>query len=297
MLAYLQLLRLPTVFTAMADIFLGFLLTHGRFEPWPKFAALLAASSGLYLAGMVFNDVFDVKQDTLERPGRPIPSGRVSKTAAILLGLVLMTIGLVAAFTVGNWSGTVALLLIPAVLGYDMVLKRTPLGPLGMGTCRFLNVLLGASDISSPALSELIATAAFGCACGLGLYIVGVTWFARTEAKTSSRLQLLGSLIIVWCGIGALAAVAYRWGGAAPNPQIVYLILAMIAANVSFRALPAVADPDPERVQPLIPLMLLSYVMLCATMVFWHTGNGQYALLTACLVIPAMILKQFIPMT
>ncbi len=78
MRAYLQLVRLPAVFTAMADIVLGFVLANGALSPFPEFAALLCASSALYLAGMVFNDFFDRRIDAVERPKRPIPSGRVS---------------------------------------------------------------------------------------------------------------------------------------------------------------------------------------------------------------------------
>ncbi|HAH43432.1 MAG TPA: hypothetical protein DCM07_00995, partial [Planctomycetaceae bacterium] len=57
LLAYFQLMRLPAVFTAMSDIILGFLLTHGSFSPPISFALLLVASASLYLSGMVFNDV------------------------------------------------------------------------------------------------------------------------------------------------------------------------------------------------------------------------------------------------
>ena len=62
--AYLRLLRLPTVFTALADIFLGFLLTHSTFvsdetlKLHPSFLWLSAASAGIYLSGIVFNDFF-----------------------------------------------------------------------------------------------------------------------------------------------------------------------------------------------------------------------------------------------
>ena len=83
-LAYLRLLRLPTVFTALADIFLGFLLTHPTLttdegpNPLPSFLLLCAASAGLYLSGMVFNDYFDRLIDAEERPNRPIPSGAIS---------------------------------------------------------------------------------------------------------------------------------------------------------------------------------------------------------------------------
>ena len=296
MLAFLQLLRLPTVFTAMADILLGFLLTHDGIHSgnWPKFAGLLAASSGLYLAGMVFNDVFDVRQDARERPSRPIPSGRVSRQSAVLLGIGLMVAGVGAACTVGTSSLLVAAGLVPAILGYDAVLKRTPLGPLGMGTCRFLNVMLGASDIAEGA--NLWTNPQLLCAAGLGTYIVGVTWFARTEANFSSRWQLSGAMLVLLCGIGLLAGLVRQQTGAA-NPLIVLMMLAMFGTNVSLRAATAIADPTPQRVQPMIKLMLLSYVMLCATMIYWHTSDGRLALLAACLVVPALLLGKIIPMT
>src|SRR5580704_7689642 len=88
--AYLQLMRFPAVFTALADILLGFVLTHESFSPAGDLAALVGASSGLYLAGMVFNDWFDRDLDARERPGRPIPSGRISPRAAAVLASSLM---------------------------------------------------------------------------------------------------------------------------------------------------------------------------------------------------------------
>ncbi len=77
MRAILQLLRLPNVFTAVADIVMGYLVTHESAEPWPHFALLIGVSALLYLSGMVLNDYFDRRQDARERPQRPIPSGRV----------------------------------------------------------------------------------------------------------------------------------------------------------------------------------------------------------------------------
>lgn len=297
MLAYLQLLRLPTVFTAMADIFLGFLLTHEEIsvEDWPKFASLLAASSCLYLAGMVFNDVFDVKQDAIERPTRPIPSGRVSRKTAALIGGVLLILGAFAANVSPKSTLPVATCLMVAILAYDAYLKRTPLGPLGMGLCRFLNVMLGASLV--PIGTNFWTNPQLTCAIGLGTYIVGVTWFARTEAKQSSRLQLALAMLVLLGGIGTLAGLIATRPAESSNPIIAYLLLTMIAGNLTLRAASAIADPIPSKVQPMIKLMLLSYVMLCATMVYWHTGNGNLALATACLVIPAILLGKFIPMT
>jgi 4-hydroxybenzoate polyprenyltransferase len=166
-----------------------------------------------------------------------------------------------------------------------------------MGLCRFLNVMLGASDYAWQARVFFWGNPQLLCAVGLGTYILGVTWFARTEARQSSRLHLTGALLVSLLGIGVLAWLVNFRPSEVQNPTIVYLILAMIGTNVSVRALTAIADPTPERVQPMIKLMLLSYVMLCATMVYWHTGDGRLALITACLVIPALLLGKVIPMT
>src|SRR5438552_3330559 len=88
--AYLQLLRMPNLFTAMADIFMGFLIAHGSLEPWPRLLSVLLVSSAIYLAGMVLNDWFDLEVDRVERPSRPLPSGRIPAQHALVLGVVLL---------------------------------------------------------------------------------------------------------------------------------------------------------------------------------------------------------------
>ena len=62
-----------------------------------------------------------------------------------------------------------------------------------MGACRFLNVMLGAAVIGSGRDVALFVWAPpqIYVATAIGLYVAGVTWFARTEEKTSSRLPLI----------------------------------------------------------------------------------------------------------
>lgn len=311
MLAYLQLIRLPTVFTAMADIILGYVLTHAYivgpngWEDPQKFFCLLLASCCLYMSGMVFNDVFDRKQDAEERPNRPIPSGRVSLRSAIVLGVVLMAIGLGAAASVTMISLQVAGLIVVAILAYDAVLKRTALGPLAMGSCRLLNVLLGASVQQHWIVTGLLVRPQLLAAIGLGVYIVGVTVFARTEAKVSSRWQLILAQIIFNAGIGLLAVLMVSWPVWSWPPQgdgqFALGMLAVIAFTLNRRGINAITNPSPANVQVTIKLLLLSYVMLDATLIFWKMGDPIYrtphALATAALIIPAMVLSKFIPMT
>ncbi len=77
---WLQLIRLPNVVTAAADSLAGWLLATGSLgEPW-RWLPLVVSSMVLYASGTMLNDVFDFEIDRLERPGRPLPSGRVPET-------------------------------------------------------------------------------------------------------------------------------------------------------------------------------------------------------------------------
>src|SRR5688500_5061733 len=134
---------------------MGFLFVRHSLEPLGAFACLAAASALLYTAGMVLNDVFDIDIDREERPERPLPSGAISLAVAGTFGFTLLALGVVLGWIAGlvlgadaaaPWrSGLVATLLAALVVLYDVWLKRTPLGPIGMGLCRFANVLLGMS--------------------------------------------------------------------------------------------------------------------------------------------------------
>ena len=82
-LAYLQLLRLPNVFTAWADVSMGYLLATGGHASWRVFdlvfVPLIICSSSLYLAGMVLNDVCDYAQDCRQRPlARCLQAGSIA---------------------------------------------------------------------------------------------------------------------------------------------------------------------------------------------------------------------------
>lgn len=294
LLAYLQLLRLPTVFTAMADIFLGFLLQHGELRPTGDFVLILGASSTIYLAGMVFNDVFDRHVDAGERPGRPIPSGRVSVRSAAGLGGALILAGLICAALVGLPSLVVAGILTACMFGYDAGLKKTPAGPLTMGACRFLNVMLGASAVASTAAVWTLPQ--LHVAVGLGVYIIGVTWFARHEAGISRRGPLLWAMLLVNFGLVILLGYIAAGAGQA-DETVVLFVLAVIMFTINRRLAAAIADPVPHKVQTAIKTMLLSLVMLDASLILFATGNASYALATAALVIPAIGLSRLIAMT
>ncbi len=160
-----------------------------------------------------------------------------------------------------------------------------------MGTCRFLNVMLGASQIffvwARPQI--LVATA-------LGIYIVGVTWFARTEAQVSRRSSLAAALAVVDLGLAGLIGFVFYWSGEARPAAAVVLMLPSIFM-IHARAIPALIDPVPSKVQPVIGTLLLSLVLLDAAIVYFKTGSPLYWLATAGLLIPSMLTRRWISMT
>lgn len=298
-LAYLQLLRLPNVFTALADVGMGFLVTHPQWavgDGW-RLGALLAASSSLYLAGMVLNDAFDREIDALERPERPLPSGRIAPATAWRLGWILWALGLVfagVATVLGHdWRpGVVGLALAAAVVLYDGLLKRTPFGPLGMGACRLLNVLLGMSLAAGPwgLFHGQVALA-------VGTYITGVTWFARSEATESRRGQLAAALLLILAGIALLLKVPERTNDAITllriEPVRWPMLLGALGLIIGYRCLRAVLEPTPRRVQTAVRQCLLSLVLLDAavTFVVWDTHGAVAVML---LLVPTVLLSRWV---
>lgn len=298
---YLQLMRFPAVFTAMADICLGFSLNHAWDEslskwPWLDFGLLLLASSCLYLAGMVLNDLFDRKVDAVERPQRPIPSGRVPARNAAVLGGMLMLAGLGAAGTVGLVAIAVAGALAVMILAYDVVLKKTPLGPVAMGGCRSLNILLGAAAVPSSYAFRATCAYHWPVAVAMGVYVAGLTWFARHETGTARQSRLLGPLVVINAGLAGLIGYVLTRTGAVGESSVA-LALAVVVLVLNRRVVSTILKPSPETMQATVKTLIMTLVVLDATLVFYKTGSSVAAMATIALLVPAMFLGRWIYVT
>lgn len=309
LLDLLRLLRAPNVFTAIADVAMGYLFVRGKFASIPEFAGLAFASCSMYLAGMVLNDVFDLEIDRVERPDRPLPSGRISFGFARGLGFGLLLVGVAAAWLVGfladdalaPWRpGAVATLLAAAILTYDGGLKKTLVSPVAMGLCRFLNVLLGMSLLPAAAgESETIRWATGGystpelvTAAGIGVYIAGVTIFAKSEAEESRRAPLVAGLAVMFAGIGLLATGPSLEGAKVVNP-LWLVILAMVSITLGRRCVAATANPEPMLVQRAVKISILSLIPLNAA-VCAARADSALAIGVALLLLPAFALGRWV---
>ena len=216
--AWLQLLRAPNLLTVPGDPLAGWLLAGGAAGPALAFA--VGAALCLYACGLITNDLADRKTDRRERPQRPLPSGQITPAAAWLAAGALAALALALSAAAGGRALALAGMLLLALLLYNFALKASlALGPVTMGLCRGLNLLLGAAA-SSVAWVDLPAARAwrlFGAAALLTLYITGVSALARREAQTG-RAALIGQLLRGLLAVQAafcLSAGAGWFGGLA----------------------------------------------------------------------------------
>jgi 4-hydroxybenzoate polyprenyltransferase len=297
--AWLQLLRLPNVFTAAADVTMGFLVTQRGLEPQLDFAMLVAASCLLYLSGMVLNDVFDAEVDARERPERPIPSGRIPLDVAAIVGWAMLatgvTLGCVVSLHANDWRpGVVVSLLAVIILLYDGKLKRSRFAPLLMGECRFLNVLLGMSLFLIPwGKSELLIAA------GVGVYIIGVTIFARTDAHVSQRSRLATGFVVLIGGIALLASVPLLTNERPPL-EIQWLgwiwLWVTLALIIARRCVLAILDPSPGRVQAAVRHCVQSIIVLDAVVCAGYVGS-YWGFVVLTFLIPTYLLTMWLNAT
>nr|WTB34791.1 UbiA family prenyltransferase [Streptomyces sp. NBC_00830] len=141
--AWAELLRVSALFTVPGDALAG-AAALGR-RPDRGTALAVGASLCLYEAGMALNDWADRDEDAIDRPHRPIPSGRITPGAALAAAGALTAAGLTLAARAGRPALTVATGLAATVWAYDLHLKHTQAGPAAMAAARALDLLLGAT--------------------------------------------------------------------------------------------------------------------------------------------------------
>jgi 4-hydroxybenzoate polyprenyltransferase len=300
-LPYARLLRLPNVFTAFADIGVGICATIALASPptdasfFVRAALLFVASGCLYLAGMVWNDYFDLDEDRRDRPFRPLASGKISLRTARWIGFGLLFIGLAAAGLSGlhddGWQPNGAILgglLVVAILAYDARIKRTSAGPFGMALCRFLNVLLALSLADTSTISWATR---LHLAATVSVYIIGVTWFARTEEKRSDP-QVLRVAAFVLLGALLLAlAVPVRVPAGTASPLFPYLLVAF-GFIIGIPVVRAIRQPSPLNVQAGVKRCILGLVGLDALLASVFVGPP--GLLLLLLLPPALWLGKWV---
>ena len=298
-----QLVRLPNTFTLFSDCLAAAILAGSYWQPLTVLLPMIAASLCAYWAGMILNDVVDVEEDRESRPNRPLAAGRISPVIAGHVATGMLMIGPIIVLgtttlhqTHPLWMGAAfasAVLLSLAVRSYNSPLKHSPLGPLLMGGCRLLNIWMIGSAFYATQGVETVPWTVIYFGLAIGLYIVGVTVYARREETHSSAAGLVVGLLLEAGGLGILAYLP-RWERAdfAFNTLAVDqgypLLIGLIAATVIHRGWRGVMHPVPRKVQLAVKHALLTLILLDASVVLMW-GGAWYGLAVVLLLLPALM--------
>jgi 4-hydroxybenzoate polyprenyltransferase len=293
LLPYLQMMRPANIVTAWADILVGcaivgFISISGLSWSSAQFAPLLwllLATTGLYGGGVVLNDVFDAELDRVERPERPIPSGRASINSGILLGASLLLLGVFAATQVSLISTQIACGVAITALVYDAIGKHRPVfGPLNMGLCRGGNWLLGMSLVP-----EILATH-WALAIFPIVYIAAITIMSRGEVEGGSRstsltaVAMIVGLAIAMVGLKQLPG--YSLVGFAPA-GLVWLMLVLPAF------VRACQTPSPEVIRLAVRSGVIGLIALDSAIAAGFSGWGYGAGVLGLLPLSRLLADRF----
>lgn len=128
-LAYLELSRPLNGIIAFITAWLGGVFaSRGNTENLLDVRLLLVSIAALFLlsAGNAINDFCDYSIDQINRPQRPLPSGRIQRLHALIFAIVLMVIGIWLGTLISSSAIVFAILVAVALIGYAFWLKRTP---------------------------------------------------------------------------------------------------------------------------------------------------------------------------
>lgn len=284
---WLELCRIPNVFTAMADPLAGALLVGAVAWDTPAILLVMLASACMYTGGIVLNDWNDYRRDLRERPERPLPSGRIRRLYALCLAAALLFLGPTLTYILGTEVNQVAVLLVLAIVTYDVLLKHTPIAPAVMAFCRGLNLLLGMMlvDTAESLVSTQMRVYLFFL---MWAYVLGVTLFARYEVEGRHRWLLLSGAGTAWAAILGAALLAYLFPGAASH-RVGLAWCSALMAFVGYRMIQALLTPTPQRVQLAVTTSVMGIILLDAAFVAF-TRDFLVSVPVALLLIPAVLI-------
>lgn len=234
-------------------------------------AWLVLGASLIYAGGCFLNDACDHAFDLQYRPERPIPCGTISITQAWVVGVLQLLVGgyTMVAGAGCSWEWSLALLL--CILVYDWVHKKTAWGILFMGGCRTLLWITAGTAASGMSPAPLL----YVWAVAVGLYVVGISWYARTESnrqKEEVTDRLIDRVPILFLFGVPMLALAYLvlWNNLDPIRVFLVNLVGLLAGGVAFFAILKMRQPTEGSVSIGVSRLLAGICAVDATLLSFH---------------------------
>jgi len=275
---YLQLVRLPGIFTAFSNVLIGYFFSFSFNSEIIFLPYLLATSGMLFCSGMIFNDYFDYNLDKKERSFRPLPSGKISKHNALLIGFIFLILANISASFLGFDSLIISLILSCMILFYNLKLKSISfLGILNLSLIRMLNILLGFSiiGISFEFIQYLFP---------LGIFVVGISVLAKNEIKSNLVIYKKLNKIITITTITFVSILVIN------NFQFESLLFLGLFSFLSVYSLFF------KKIQNQITVQLLSIILLDSILISFFVPL-EFSILVSLLILPAYVISKKLYLT
>ena len=210
LLAYFELARPLNGIIAFISAWLGGVFaSQGKMENIINPRLLLVSVSALALlsAGNAINDYCDYDIDRINRPRRPLPSGRIRRVNALIFAIVLTVIGIWLGALINRNATGIAILVFVALVSYAFWLKRTPfVGNLVVSGLTGLTFIAGGVAIDSVqgTLIPAIFAFLFTTAREIVKDIEDIEGDLKNSVKT---LATLNPRIAVWTAISFMTSV------------------------------------------------------------------------------------------
>ncbi|BDD06546.1 UbiA-like protein EboC [Aureibacter tunicatorum] len=287
---FLTLARPANIVTAIADILAGVAIALSLSSQVTSLqiidiCLLIASTIGLYGGGIVFNDIFDLQTDKIERPERILPSGKLSLEEAMLFGSLLFSFAICFAFIASSTSGVIAICIMLLALSYDKLTKRHQvIGPLNMGLCRSFNLLLGISIIPS-ALNQFWFLGFIPLA-----YIAAITLVAQKENTGKNKNSILYAIFLDTAVMITLLIIVYYHSTTfwTSLPFIIFWFgINLIAKSNAYQ------KNNPEKIKKAVKIGVISIIPLNAIYVAGFMDWTYGFLLIGLLPISFLLAKKF----
>jgi geranylgeranylglycerol-phosphate geranylgeranyltransferase len=233
---------------------LGFAVIVGEFVSKPPGIPLLQTALGFatafFLCGysMIVNDIYDVEVDKVNRPERPIPSGRIAVQAATRLSIAMLLLGVAASVLSLNLVA-VAIALFYAFVSwlYNSKAKKAGFpGNLIVASSLAIPFIYGGVISGGSVFSSLLLMMAFtSFFSGVGREVVkamadmegdakrGISSIARSQgARTAAAVGAAFFLLAVFTSwlplVLGLANVIYAFGVIVPDVVFIFLAASIL---------------------------------------------------------------------
>lgn len=268
---FFQLIRFPGIFTAFSNVLIGYFFSFNLEIIYLPF--LLAISGLLFCSGMIFNDYFDYSIDKKERSFRPLPSGKLSKSTALLIAIVFLILANIFAFFIGSDTLLVSLILSSLIFFYNFKLKSFSfLGFLSLSIIRMLNVLLGFS-ISSFSIEFLQYV------IPIGIFVFGISILAKNEMKSNLLIYNKLNQIFVLLTISFVSVLVIN---NFELDSVIFLILFSFFSVCSLFL---------KKIQNKITFQLLLIILLDSVLISFFVPPA-FTILVLLMIIPSYIISK-----